>query len=667
MRRTWGSSRRRAECGKPSVTRKYFPGIDDLLSLRFLQGAELSPDLSRLAYTVSQIADGRERTSLYLYRLVSGHTEQVGSEEMSCLYLRWSPDGRTLALVVACEDSRQLFLFEPAGGLRQITSLPQGIDGWPAWSPNGASLAFTAGSAETRSDPSAPYRVTRAMYRFDGVGYAEDARQDIYTVDLRDGRVNRLTSDEFRVAGLQWSPDGSEILYTAGLSPDIHQQSHYAHPRLRVVNLLGRVKEIVGSEGEVLSATWIPRGNRIACIARMHERPPGSKSDLWVVERDGTGLVCRSEGWIPGFGDSLQTDMPLNWLSERRILIGDGGRSAFVQSLERGRETICRVRLDGPTVCEGILSGERSCFPLDLKGNLLVFGASSFDWPMELSLLDLDTGRERRVTHLNRQAWDRVPAPEVRHLEYAAPDGVMVEGWALVPRIRSGPPPPGVLFVHGGPHLGFGHIFSIDCQHLAASGYVVVLINQRGSRGYGDEFASAIVGRWGELDYGDLMLGMDNIVTRGWVNEGRLGCYGLSSGGYMVCWIVGQTDRFRAAVAENPITNFTSFYGVSDIGPSYATRELGGCPYEIPSIYAKCSPISYAHRCSTPTLLIQGEMDYRCPSEQAEQFYTTLRASGCIVEMLRFPLSPHNGSISGAVAVRRAQNQALVEWMQRHV
>ena len=228
-------------------------------------------------------------------------------------------------------------------------------------------------------------------------------------------------------------------------------------------------------------------------------------------------------------------------------------------------------------------------------------------------------------------------------------------------------PHPLVLYIHGGPHSGFGHIFSFDFQMLAGAGYAVLFVNQRGSTGYGDEFASQIIGDWGNHDYHDLIAGVDAAIARGLADPERMGVCGLSGGGNLACWIVGQTDRFKAAVPENPVTNWLSFYGVSDIGPWFATAELGGAPHEIPEVYQRCSPITYAHRCSTPTLLIQGEADYRCPAEQSEQFYTVLKANGCVAEMLRLPGSSHASSIRGAPPLRRAQNEALLEWMQRYV
>src|SRR5262249_39916760 len=164
-----------------------------------------------------------------------------------------------------------------------------------------------------------------------------------------------------------------------------------------------------------------------------------------------------------------------------------------------------------------------------------------------------------------------------------------------------------------------------------------------------------------------LMAGVDDAIARGLADPDRLGVCGISGGGNLSCWIVGQTDRFKAAVPENPVTNFLSFYGVADIGPWFAVAEMGCLPWEDPEAYLRQSPITYAHRCTTPTLLVQGEADLRCPAEQSEQFFAVLKANGCVVEMLRIPTSTHPAASAGARRARRAQNEALRDWMRRYV
>ena len=323
-------------------------------------------------------------------------------------------------------------------------------------------------------------------------------------------------------------------------------------------------------------------------------------------------------------------------------------------------------RLAGSESWAPVLSGDRSSFVQDLDGQHLLFAVSTLNNPADLFIADVDGSNERQLTHLNVNLLAERDLPTSEHLLFPGTDGVQVEGWILKPRLGEAPYPT-ILYIHGGPHSGFGHIFSFDFQMLAGAGYAVLFVNQRGSTGYGDEFATQIIGDWGNLDYQDLMAGVDFTIEKGIADRERLGCCGLSGGGNLSCWIVGQTDRFKAAVPENPVTNWTSFYGVSDIGPWFAVEELGGPPHEIPEVYRRCSPITYAHRCKTPMLLIQGEADYRCPAEQSEQFYTVLKANNCVVAMLRLPASTHIGSIRGEPILRRAQNRALLDWMNKYM
>jgi dipeptidyl aminopeptidase/acylaminoacyl peptidase len=163
------------------------------------------------------------------------------------------------------------------------------------------------------------------------------------------------------------------------------------------------------------------------------------------------------------------------------------------------------------------------------------------------------------------------------------------------------------------------------------------------------------------------MAGVDHAIEEGLADPDRLGVFGLSGGGNLTGWVIGHTGRFKAACPENPVFNWFTMYGTSDIGADFSVRELGGTPYEAEDVYRRCSPITYAHQCTTPTLFLQHEADFRCPAEQTEQFFTVLRVNGVPAEMLRFPNTPHVGSMIGPIGHRRAQNEALLDWMNRHV
>lgn len=640
---------------------------DDLFRLEFLQGARLSPAGDMIVYAVSHVDPEKEEeyVALWLLSLETRDARQLTAGLARDTHPRWSPDGKQIAFLSTRGDKPQIYVIPADGGeARALTDMEQGVASGPVWSPDGKHIAFTAEPAGEPPDPEKPYRVTRHIYRFDMLGYLDNVVQDVYIISTEGGDPQQLTADACQNSAPLWSPDGQEILYTASMLPDSHRG--YL-PRLRIVNLEGDVREIVGDWGYVQSAAWVPGSSQATFIGRPHGRLAGSKDDLWTIDREGGEPQCRTAGLDLGVGARLQADMPAlrEDVPPPKILVSEDGATAFTHVQDGGTMHIYTIALAGPESWAPIVAGERSCVPLDTDDEHLLFGVSTLDNPADLFLAEMDGSNERQVTHLNADLLAERDLPTVEHLSFPGTDGVPVEGWVLKPPGGEAPCPT-ILYIHGGPHAGFGHIFHFDAQMLAGAGYAVLLINQRGSTGYGDEFATQIIGDWGNLDYKDLMAGVDFAIEQGIADPDRLGCCGLSGGGNLTCWIVGQTDRFKAAVPENPVTNFVSMYGVSDV-PWFTTQEMGGLPHEVPDVYRRCSPITYAHRCTTPTLLVQAEQDYRCPAEQAEQFYTVLKASDCIVEMVRFPESSHAGSILGTPTVRSVQNEVLLNWMNRYV
>jgi len=369
------------------------------------------------------------------------------------------------------------------------------------------------------------------------------------------------------------------------------------------------------------------------------------------------------EGHIEG---GIQPDNPASRIGLGQLLLTEGDRDVIVRVQTGGEVALVRVALDGdesPTVVAG---GARACASVAARGGRALFAAFGFTEPGDLYLLDLGAGEERRLTRLNEDVLAELALPTVVPLDFPGVDGVPVEGWFLRP-VGAEEPLPTVLSIHGGPHGAWGAHFNFDHLMFAGAGYGVLLVNHRASTGYGDDFATAIVGDWGNLDYADLMAGVDHAIEEGLAAPDRLGVFGISGGGNLTGWVIGHTDRFKAACPENPVFNWFSMYGTSDVGADFSVRELGGTPYEAEEVYRRCSPITYAHRCTTPTLFLQHESDYRCPAEQTEQFFAVLRVNGVPAEMLRFPDTSHGGSVRGPIGHRRAQNEALLGWMNRYV
>ncbi len=638
--------------------------FDDLFQLEFLQDGQFSPDGQHVAYVVqtSNTESETDHAAIYLHTLASGETRRLTSGEAKDSTPRWSPDGKSLAFFSTRSGKNQLYVIAADGGEAQVlTTLPQGVSDGPAWSPDGQQIAFTALSASTPTDRQRPYRITRAIYRFDKLGYLEPAQEDIYVISRNGGEAKALTQDTSLNSAPTWSPDGSKVLYLANLFPDSHQIS----ATLRTVTLGGAIQDLLGDWGFAAAATWVD-DQRVALIGNPQGVPIGTQDNLWMVDVTGSTPECRTAQLDYKVGGALQMDMPARSLRTARLFVDTASDVAYVQVQRGGTVNIYRVALAGAESCTPVITGDRTCCLMHGLGDQLLYQVSTMADPLQLYCAKIDGTQEQALTQLNAARCASWGAPRVEHLLFPGEDGVEVEGWIMLPEGGSAPYPT-ILYIHGGPHSAFGHIFSFDFRLLTSAGYAVLFINQRASTGYGDAFATAIKGAWGQLDYTDLMAGVDYAIAQGYADGDQLGCCGLSGGGNLSCWIVGQTPRFKAAVPENPVTNWHSFYGVSDIGPWFAVEQLGGHPHEIPEIYTRCSPITYAHHCTTPTLLIQGEQDWRCPAEQSEQFYTILKVNGCPVEMVRLPGSAHAGSIEGTIAVRRAQNEALLGWLNHYV
>ncbi len=641
---------------------------EDLFELRFLGGGALSPDGARVAYCVNKIdaeAD-EEYSALYLLDIATGETRQMTYGAARDRQPRWSPDGSKIAFISDRDGEAQLYLLPVDGGEAQaLTHFKRGIGDSIAWSPDGSKIAFSAVQDADAPDLSkVPYRLDRSIYRFDGIGYLDDAVQDIYVLALADGAITQLTADRGNNCNPRWAPAGGSILYDANMRFD---NSRAMTPDLKQVDLDGRQTLILEDWASVESANFTPDGRRIVFVGRPDDgKPIGSKSDVYVLDLASGRIDCRSAALDVGVGGYLIMDMPIASLKAWNMLVADDGGSAFATVQRGGTDHIYRIALAGAEDCRQVTEGDCAVFPLDLRGSQLLYARTSLNAPPDICIAELADGSSRQLTALNDACLSGIALPQTERLLWQSVDGVAVEGWYMKPALGEAPYPT-ILYIHGGPNAAYGYGFQFDFQMLAGAGYGVLFLNHRASTGYGDSFSTAIKGDWGNLDYQDLMSGVDYAIARGLADADRLGVCGTSGGGNLSCWIIGKTDRFKAAIPHNPVANWRSFYGTSDIGIWFSVEQLGGHPHEIPAVYERCSPITYAHRCRTPTLMVQCENDWRCPAEQSEQFYTVLKANGCVVEMLRQPGGYHGGSTSGAVNLRRAHNDAMLDWFDRYV
>jgi dipeptidyl aminopeptidase/acylaminoacyl peptidase len=345
------------------------------------------------------------------------------------------------------------------------------------------------------------------------------------------------------------------------------------------------------------------------------------------------------------------------------------GRSLLFVATDGGDTGIYRATLDGDV--SNVVGGARACvsFSVSGDGDTLAFLAGDPTRPHEIVVADARGGGERRLTRHTDALLAEVETRPAERIEYASAGGARIEGWLIKP---AGFDPsqkyPLMLKIHGGPHGTYGNAFFHEFQLLVAQGYVLLYVNPRGSQGYGEEFAQCIRADWGNLDYADIMAGVDHAIAQGYVDPQRLAAGGASYGGYMTCWLLGHTDRFKAIVTERVVSNLASFWGTSDIGPTFGAWEMGGkTPREDPETYARCSPITEMDRAITPTLIIHGEMDLRCPMEQSEQAFIVLKRAGVPVEFVRYPDESHNHAVGGQPKHRSDRLTRILAWLKEYV
>jgi dipeptidyl aminopeptidase/acylaminoacyl peptidase len=342
------------------------------------------------------------------------------------------------------------------------------------------------------------------------------------------------------------------------------------------------------------------------------------------------------------------------------------GKRIYFAFADGGVSHIGWATPDGDT---GIaVDGERAClaFSVATKADRIAFIASDALNPGEVHTATGDGQCERRVTGFN-DAWLReVSLSQPECMWFACDDGEAIEGWLMRPPGWSHEGRyPLILQIHGGPHYSLGERFYFDFQRLAALGYLVLYCNPRGSQGYGDQFATCIRGAWGERDALDLMQALDSAAGFVEVDESRLAVTGVSYGGYMTNWLIGHTQRFRAAICENGISNLASNFRTSVHGAEFWTWEMCGTPASEPERYRALSPISYAEQMHTPLLLIHAEQDENCSIAQSEELCDALAALGRSVSLVRIPGEGHLMNLEGRPSARLRRTEVIDGWLAR--
>jgi len=649
---------------------------DDIYRFTWIDHVRLDSAGERVAYVVRRAdRDAVDyRSQVYIRGLAAGAPVVQATAGQKDDSPEWAPDGRRLAYVAKKGSARQVFVLDPdAGDARQLTSLQFGA-GEPKWSPDGRQIAFkgsvighpegiVADPRPPEGGPDAPPRAPIARvaqgldYKFDGRGYLDGRRGHLFVISADGGEPLQLTSGRWDVGGFDWSPDGKSLVLAGNAEPDNDlMETNFVY----VVPAAGGALRQVAGGLEIVVPRWSPKGDLIAFAGT--DVVAGSYTRLWLVSASGDDQRCITAGDDICVGDHCISDMrgghgfEINWSA-------DGTRVIFPVALA-GRTELWSCGVTG-TELRPEIEGNRQVVDWSRGGGAIAFCAADPTTPGDLFVDDAEG--ERRLTTSNPFIAGRSLAMPERW-EFTAADGLKLEGWLLKPEgFDPGRRWPLVMEIHGGPHGEYSWSFFHEFQVLASLGYLVFYVNPRGSCGYGEAFQRACVMDWGGKDYEDLMTSLDQLIERtGYVDTDRMGIGGGSFGGFMTNWIVGHTDRFKAAVSMRSIADFVSDYRACDIA-LWNDQEMGVLNWSDPRSMWERSPIRYVESIRTPLLLTHGEMDLRCPIHQAEELFGALRVLRREVELVRFPEETHDLSRSGRPDRRVERLNRIAGWFHKHI
>ncbi|TDE00044.1 serine hydrolase [Jiangella asiatica] len=643
----------------------------DVLDLRVPAEPALSPDGTRVAYTLRtcDAAADENRSALWLVtveatdapprRLTNGHHDSAPA---------WSPDGTRLAFLRADGGPVQLWVLPLAGGEpERVTDLPAGA-GAPVWSPDSGRIAFTApvdtlalpgedDAARSRRS-TAPIVIDRTGFKADGAGLLRGIRQHVHVVDLDAGTTTRLTGGDWHAGGPAWSPDGTRLAFSAATAPDADLTGEST---VHVVDAAGggTPREVGAAVRLAGTVTWTPDGASLLVAGR--EEVSVGPNRLLRVPLDGgpvVDLIAELDRTVMPGGPGYPGGLPQ--------VAADGSTVVFC-ARDRGCTHVFAVDLSGGPVRPLVTGATRVVSGLSVairEGRAAVVVADPASYG-DLAVVDLATGRETRLT---RYAPEGVELPVAEERVFTVVDGTQVHAWLLRNPATATAPGPLLVDVHGGPHNAWspvpdsGHAYH---QLLVERGWSVLLLNPRGSDGYGSAFYTAAVGAWGLADERDFLEPVDQLVAEGVADPARLAVSGYSYGGYLTCWLTARTDRFAAAVAGGIVSDTASMAGTSDVGHLLVGMEIG-LPYEDREPTAAQSPFERVAAVTTPTLILHGLADDRCPPGQAEQWFGALRARGVPARLVFYPEASHLFILQGRPSHRLDYSRRIVDWLTRH-
>ena len=636
---------------------RHVPSIDELLTLQTVGGTQISPDGRWVAYTVNygDLKQDAFVTQIWLANAASGKNFQLTRGDKSSTNPRWSPNGEWLTFLSnRVDDKNQIFAINPLGGEAvQLTKSETSISNF-AWSNDGNSIAYLATEpapkvAKDRKDYLGDFEVVKKEYNF----------SHIWTFRVSDSLKSpivgkqRTSKKEFSVDSLDWSPDGTQIAFSATLNPDLIQSSTDDVYLLKLTD--DSVTKIVSQPGPDTGPRWSPDGKQIVFFSAMGE-PKFFATNIRLA-------VVPSAGGAPRSITDKFDEIPsiIDWNHDGIYFFAQQKTASHLFRVDESGTSLTRI-----TAPDALMAG---AFSISSDGRKMAFGASSPQSLNEVFVSDLKNFSPTKLTNFTSQTTQLLLGTR-EVVSWTSSDGTPIEGVLIKPAdFDPNRKYPLLCIIHGGPTgVDRPSLLAPDTRNYpadiwAARGALILKVNYRGSAGYGEKFRKLNVRNLGVGDAWDVISGVDSLVAKGWVDKSKVACMGWSQGGYISAFLTASSDRFVAISVGAGISDWSTYYYNTDITP-FTINYLGYNPVDDPEIYRKTSPIAYIKNAKTPTLIQHGELDHRVPIANAYELRQALEDRGVKVEMVVYKGFGHGISKPKS---QRAVMQHNLAWFNHYI
>jgi dipeptidyl aminopeptidase/acylaminoacyl peptidase len=627
--------------------------IEDHFAVKSVGSPTISPDGLWVAYTVrvQDFENKKSETRIWMVSAKGGEPIPMTQKGTSASNPQWSPDGKYLSFTGSRNGSKnQVWALDRRGGeAQQLTQIEQGISGY-SWSPDGSRLLLTIRDKDpNESEDPRPFVIDRLQFKQDYVGYLNRLRTHIYVFTPGDSNAVQLTQGDYDHSGAVWSPDGKSIAFVSNRTeePDSNFNTDIWVVAVDRGEKDGGLIQITKNPGGDSSPSWSPDGKTIAYTTSIQpEKIWYATSHLAVAAADGSGNV------------RLLTQQIDRNISDPNF--SEDGRTIYFTIEDSGEQQLGSIRTDGSRFTR-LIQNDVTVYNYDHRNGYFAVQLGSFSAPAEI--YSFERGQLSKLTSSNASFTSRVASADFEEIRFPSADGTEIHGFMVKPiGYESGKSYPTLLWIHGGPVAQYDHSYSFTPQLFAANGYAVLMINPRGSSGYGQAFSEILFADWGNKDYEDVMAAVDYAIERGIADPERLGVGGWSYGGILTNYVITKTGRFKGAISGASETLMRSNYG-HDHYQRHWEAELG-LPWETPEKWEKISPFNDVANVTTPTLWIGGAADWNVPILGSEQMYQAMRRLGLETMLVVYPGEHHGLSNMSFIKDRY---ERYLAWFNKYV